>query len=63
LTITRDGDQSFSYPVHAGENRIYVRALDRPTVAKVRDDTRPLLLGVEGLRVSLRPGAVVSRRP
>jgi len=63
LTIDRDGDQSFSFPVHAGENRIYLRALDRPTVAKIRGDTRPLLLGVEGLRVSLGPTIVPSRRP
>jgi hypothetical protein len=55
VTMTEDGDQSFSFPVHAGENRISVRALDRPSVAAAPgNDTRPLLLGVEGLNVSLR---------
>jgi hypothetical protein len=55
LTVTEYGDQSFSFPVHAGENHITVRALDRPSVGEMpgNHDTRPLLLGVEGLSVSL----------
>jgi hypothetical protein len=54
ITIARNGDQSFSFPVHEGENEIYIRPLDRPSV-KLPADSRPLLLGVQGLRVSLGP--------
>jgi hypothetical protein len=54
LTIARNGDQSFSFPVHDGENQIYIRPLDRPSV-KLPTDSRPLLLGVQGLRVWLGP--------
>jgi hypothetical protein len=54
VTITQGGDQSFSFPLRAGENRIAIRPLDRPTVAVTGGgDTRPLLLGVEGLNVSM----------
>jgi hypothetical protein len=54
VTVTHDGNRSFSFPVRAGENRISVRDLDRPSVASTAgNDTRQLLVGVEGLTVSL----------
>ena len=58
VTIAEDGSsQSFSVPVMAGDNRIHVRPLDRPDIRiSGGDGARPfLLLGVQGLSVSLRP--------
>jgi hypothetical protein len=64
VTMTEVGDQSFSFPVHAGENRISVRALDPPSVAAAPGhDSRLLLVGVEGLMVSLRSIAPSEVRP
>jgi hypothetical protein len=58
VTIAEDGgNHSFSLPVRAGENRIHIHPLDRPDVGITGgNDARPfLLLGVQGLSVSLRP--------
>jgi hypothetical protein len=55
LTIVQDGVQSLLSPVRAGDNRIHIRALDQPSVTVTGlGDTRPLLVGIEGLTVSLR---------
>jgi hypothetical protein len=62
LTITRDGDRWFSLPVHAGNNRIYLRAIDSAAPAHA-GETRPRLLGIEGLRAWLRPAVISSGLP
>ncbi len=53
--ITRNGLQSLIVPVRRGANRLVVRALDTPSAA-IPGDSRPLLVGMEGLTVSI--GAV-----
>ena len=55
FTIARDGAQSLIVPVRRGANRLVVRALDTPSTTIARDP-RPLLVGMEGLTVSI--GAV-----
>jgi hypothetical protein len=56
VTIAEDGNQSFSVPVNAGENRIHIRPLAPPDVRITGgNDAQPILLGVQGLSVSLRP--------
>ena len=49
FTIARDGAQSLIVPVRRGRNRLVVRPLDTPTVLY----PRPLLVGMEGLSVSV----------
>ena len=49
FTIARDGAQSLIVPVRRGMNRLVVRPLDTPTVLY----PRPLLVGMEGLTVSI----------
>ena len=54
FTVAREGHHSFALPVNAGSNRVSIRSLDRPSVAVTSNgDRRPLLVGVEGLSVSL----------
>ena len=57
FTIARDGAQSLIVPVRRGLNRLVVRPLDTPTVLY----PRPLLVGMEGLTVSIgaEPGSKV----
>jgi hypothetical protein len=52
FTIAQDGVRSFLVPVGAGDNRIHIRSLDRPGVTAAPADTRPRLVGTEGLTVS-----------
>jgi hypothetical protein len=56
FTVGEDGLRSLSVSVRAGENRIHIRALDRPSLMVTgAGDTRPMVVGVEGLSVSLEP--------
>lgn len=42
---------SFIIPVNKGENKVILRALDKPTILKLPSgDTRPMLIGVLGLQ-------------
>jgi len=52
LVVGDDGVQSIRVPVHAGDNRIYLRALDPPTQI-LAGDPRPLMIGMmaPGVRV------------
>jgi hypothetical protein len=49
-TLTDEGDRVISVPVVEGITRIVLHPLDKPT-AQLPNDPRPLLLGVQGLRV------------
>jgi hypothetical protein len=49
FTIARDGAQSLIVPVRRGRNRLVMRSLDTAIVLY----PRPLLLGMEGLSVSV----------
>jgi hypothetical protein len=61
FTIEQDGFRSLSVPVRAGDNRIRIRPLDQPSLkATGAGDMRPLLVGVEGLSVSLIPSQAAS---
>jgi hypothetical protein len=52
VAIIEDGRQTLSLPVSIGKNAIFLRCLDKPTLALLPNgDTRPLLLGVRGLRI------------
>jgi hypothetical protein len=52
VTIVQDGQQLLSVPVSAGKNALFFRSLDEPTVTRLPNgDTRPLLLGIRGLRI------------
>lgn len=54
ITIEKSGPYVYSIPVAAGMNQIIFRALDQPTITRQPNgDTRPLVLGIKGLRVSL----------
>ena len=54
FTITKDGPDSFTVPVIEGMNRVFLRALDKPTLAVLPSgEARPLLIGVRGLKTSL----------
>ena len=51
-TFIREGVDLIFVPVAEGTNTIVLHTLDKPTVAQLPNgDTRPLLLGVKGLRV------------
>jgi hypothetical protein len=52
VTITTDGDQSLPVPVEIGENHVFIRPVDHPSTSIARDP-RPLLLGLQGLHVSM----------
>jgi hypothetical protein len=53
--IVGNGLQSILTPIRVGTTIITLRALDRPSVARQSNgDTRPLMLGVQGLRVALK---------
>jgi len=55
IAIAEDGPQRLSVPVVAGQNRIVLRPLDKPSMAVLPyGEPRPLLLGVRGLRISLQ---------
>ena len=50
--FTGEGDGFISVPVAEGTTQIVLHPLDKPTVAQLPNgDTRPLLLGVKGLRI------------
>jgi Dolichyl-phosphate-mannose-protein mannosyltransferase len=52
-TILANGPQVLQVPLRAGTNEIALRCLDKASVAKLPNgDTRPLILGVRGLRVA-----------
>jgi len=52
ITIVADGSQALLIPVTAGRNRLFFRPLDKPTLTRLPNgDTRPLLVGVRGLKV------------
>jgi hypothetical protein len=54
IVIAREGLNSLRVPVVAGLNQIIIRSLDKPTIAiQPNGDTRPLLLGIKGLKVSV----------
>jgi hypothetical protein len=54
--VIENGHQVLAVPAVAGENRITLTPLDKPSVAMTKGgDPRPLLLGVKGLEVILRP--------
>jgi len=54
ILISENGPRTISVPVVAGRNRITLRPLDRPSVSITgNNDTRPLLVGVRGLKVRL----------
>ncbi len=53
ITISKNGPQTISVPIDAGKVRIILRPLDKPSVAIVGKDPRPLLLGVSRLTVRL----------
>jgi hypothetical protein len=61
-TVTiANGHQVLEVPVVAGENTITLTALDKPSMATTNgSDARPLLLGVKGLAVALRPESASS---
>ena len=53
LVFPKDGWCRITVPVSAGPNRITLRALDEPTVARLPNgDPRPFVIGVRGLAVS-----------
>ena len=57
ITISANGFQALRVPVIAGENRIILRPLDKPSVSVTGpNDNRPLLIGVEELNVTLMAG-------
>ena len=52
--IITTGEQTIELPVSAGETVITLTTLDAPTVSHLSNgDTRPLVLGVQGLQVWL----------
>ncbi len=54
MVIAKDGLASFTLPVALGLNHLVLRSLDQPTVMRLNDgDTRPLLLGVRGIKIEL----------
>lgn len=54
--VLEGGIHSIVLPVESGAMTITLQPLDQPTVTKQRNgDTRPLLLGVQGLRLELEP--------
>ena len=54
MVIAKDGLASFTLPVALGLNHLVLRFLDQPTVMRLNDgDTRPLLLGVRGIKIEL----------
>ena len=54
ILISENGPRAISVPVVAGRNRITLRPLDRPSVSITgNNDTRPLLVGVKGLKIRL----------
>jgi hypothetical protein len=58
VTLSHDGDQALHVPVIKGENRIILRALDRPSVPVTGNrDTRPLIVGIQGLAATWQPAA------
>jgi hypothetical protein len=60
FTIGEDDFRSLPVPVRAGDNHIHIRLLDQPDLmVTVAGDTRALLVGVEGLSVSLGPSQTV----
>lgn len=54
MTIAEDGPHTIVVPVVAGRNRLVLRPLEQPSLPVLPNgDTRPLLLGIRGLKVSL----------
>jgi hypothetical protein len=52
VEIVKDGPQMYSIPLVAGMNRVILRPLDNPSLMVMPNgDSRPLLVGVRGLRV------------
>jgi len=55
ITISKNGPQTISVPIHLGKVRIILRPLDKPSVAVTgNNDPRALLLGVRRLSVRLK---------
>jgi hypothetical protein len=60
ISVDRDGPQVLdTVRVRVGANSVQIRALDQPTARSSRDP-RPLLVGLEGLDVSMSTTPVVS---
>jgi len=54
MNISRDGIHHFRISVVPGRNQIIFRPLDKATVERLANgDTRPLLLGVKGMKIGL----------
>jgi hypothetical protein len=54
--VLKGGIQSIVLPIEAGKTSLIFHPLDQPTVTKLPSgDTRPLLLGVRGLRFAIEP--------
>jgi hypothetical protein len=62
MRITADAPQSISIPVQAGQTRVMLRALDKPTLTVLPNgDHRPLLVGIRGLKILALQEAIAAR--